>query len=124
MTWSPPERRHRRSDNKTRALEHQLEHTKRRGRLEAVVLADNAGLVLAEAGDPDVCAELGAIAPLYSRTGLPLPLHPLLEGSDLAVRPMSLWGQDLFLATTGGSAARDALLSHSVQGVQRILETN
>ncbi len=63
------------------------------------------------------------IAPLLSRT-LGMPLPPMLRGADVAVRPVRVHGQPLFLASVGGTVARDALLASSVRGVERILRAN
>lgn len=117
------ERRIRRSPHRDVALRYQIEHVRDQGRLEAVVLADDHGLPLAESGDRAVCAELAAIAPLISRT-LGLPLPPLLRGADVAVRALRVHGSALYLATIGGTVARDALLSSSMRGVARILAAN
>ncbi|MBC7170785.1 MAG: hypothetical protein H5U40_00070, partial [Polyangiaceae bacterium] len=106
------------------ALRYQLEHAKTSGGLEALVLADDTGMVVASAGDSGVCEELAAVAPLMGRAPLGMPLPPLLRGAEVAVRALSMNGQDLFLASVGGGMARDALLSHSMTGVQRILSAN
>ncbi|MEM6961499.1 MAG: hypothetical protein AAF355_14990 [Myxococcota bacterium] len=121
---SDDERRTRRSEERAVALRYQLEHTRHRGGLEALVLADGYGLVVAHAGDEAVCSELGALAPVFSGHSFSIPVPPLLEGADIEVLPLSLLGQKLFLACTGGGMARDALLTHSASGVSRILETN
>jgi hypothetical protein len=123
MNWMLEERRRRRSADRTEALRYQLEHTKDKGRIEALVLTDSAGLVVAFAGDDAVCEELGAIAPLVPRT-LGMPMPPLLRGGEVAVRPLTLQGQELYLASLGGNVARDALLAHSTKGVRRILGAN
>jgi len=117
------ERRVQRSEHRDVALRHQIEHARQKGRLEALVLADVHGMPLAEAGDRAVCAELAAIAPLVSRS-LGLPMPPLLRGADVAVRALRVHGQPLFLASVGGTVARDALLVSSIQGVHRILSSN
>lgn len=104
-------------------MSYQLEHTRDKGRIEALVLTDAAGLVVACAGDEAVCEELGAIAPLVPRA-LGMPMPPLLRGGEVAVRPLSLQGQDLYLASLGGNVARDALLANSTKGVKRILGAN
>ena len=77
----------------------------------------NAGHVLG------IALLVGAIAPLVPRT-LGMPMPPLLRGGEVAVRPLSLQGQDLYLASLGGNVARDALLAHSTKGVKRILGAN
>ena len=60
------ERRVRRSGDKDLALNFQLEHVRERGRLEALVLTDLTGSIVANAGDPLVCRELGFLAPIMA----------------------------------------------------------
>ncbi len=115
------ERRTRRSDNPYQALCLQLEQTKRDARLDAVVLAMHNGLVVAAAGEPGVCEELGAVAPLMGRTVFDPLASSELCADDLEVRTMACGGERFFLASLGGSKKRDALLRRSVNGVQRIL---
>ena len=118
------ERRVRRSNHRELALGFQLEHVRDRARLEALVLADDDGLALSAAGDPVICRELAAIAPLWAKSVLGLPLPPMLRGAEVAVRLVHVHGHPLYLASVGGGVARDALLSHSMGGVQRILSCN
>jgi hypothetical protein len=118
------ERRHRRSEQPTMALRYQLEHTREQARLEAVVLADESGLVVGEAGDPAVCTELAAIAPWMLRTAARFPMPPLLRGADVCVRSVHVHGVPLHLAAIGGSIARDAVIASSLRGVERILTRN
>ena len=118
------ERRLRRSDQPVVALRYQLEHTRQRGRLEAVVLASEEGLPVACAGDAAICAELAAVAPWLSRSVFSMPQLPLLRGAELACRSIRVHGQNLYLVTAGGSVARDALLSSSIDGLERILSQN
>ncbi|MCB9597185.1 MAG: hypothetical protein H6719_30960 [Sandaracinaceae bacterium] len=118
------ERRNRRSTHRDLALGFQLEHVRDRGRLEALVLADDDGLSLSTSGDPAVCRELAAIAPLWAKSILGIPLPPLLRGAEIAVRIVHVHGMPLYLACVGGGVARDALLSHSLSGVRRILACN
>ena len=124
MIWMLKERRTRRSAERQTALRYQLEYTREKGGLEAVVVADDAGLIVGSAGESGVCEELGAYAPLMVRSVLGMKLPPMLRDGDVSVRPMSLNGQPLFLATIGGGVARYALLAHSEQGVSRILAAN
>lgn len=118
------ERRSRRSEQPATALRFQLEHTREQARLEALVLADESGLVVGEAGDPAVCTELAAIAPWMQRTPARFPMPPLLRGADVWVRSVTVHGVPLHLAGIGGSIARDAVLAHSARGVERILTHN
>lgn len=122
--WMLQERRQQRTNERDAALRYQLEHSRARGGLEALVLADQQGMVVASAGAAEVCEELGAIAPLMTRSVMGMPLPPLLRGGEVVVRPLRLYGQDLYLACIGGGVARDALMSNSVTGVQRILSAN
>ena len=124
MKWTVPNRRLRRSSERGQALRYQLENVCQRGRLEALVLADASGIVLADAGDPAVCEELGAMAPLIGRSMLRIVASPLLAGADVAVRQICLLGQQLYLASAGGNTARDALLTESLRGIERILSAN
>jgi hypothetical protein len=118
------DRRTRRSTDRFLALRYQLEHTREKGGLEVLVLSDDDGLVIASSGDAAICAELGAIAPLVSKSVLGMPMPPLLRGAELAIRPVAIYGQQLYLAAVGGNVARDAHLTTSRQGVQRILTWN
>lgn len=118
------ERRIRRSPHRDLALGFQLEHVRDKGRLEAIVLADDDGLALSAAGDPAVCRELAAVAPLMAKSILGIPMPPLLRGAEVAVRIVHVHNQPLYLASVGGGVARDALLAHSMRGVQRILASN
>ncbi|MFK7990035.1 MAG: hypothetical protein AB8I08_28710 [Sandaracinaceae bacterium] len=118
------ERRRQRSSHRDLALGFQLAHVRDRGRLEALVLADDDGLALSTAGDPAVCRELAAIAPLMGKSILGIPMPPMLRGAEVAVRIVHVHGIPLFLASVGGGVARDALLSHSMAGVRRILASN
>lgn len=118
------ERRIRRSRERPKALRYLLQHARDRGGLEALVLSDREGLPLAQAGAAELCEELGAVAPLVGRTLFGFPMPPQLRGAEVAVRPLRVHGQDLYLACAGGSVARDALLDHAIAGVRRILQTN
>jgi hypothetical protein len=118
------DRRVQRSPESPLALRFQLEATKARAGLEAVVLANDEGLPLASAGDGAICQELAAVAPFLGRGHFGLPLPPMLRGAEVAVRPMLVHGMPIYLATVGGSVARDALLVTSLRGVERILTRN
>lgn len=122
--WVLEERRSRRSSEDHVAVRYQLEHTRERAGLHALVLADNDGLEVAGAGDRAIRAELSAMAPLIARCIMGVPLPPLLRGADVSVRAIELNGQPLYIASAGGGMARDAFLAQSMQGVKRILATN
>ena len=124
MTWTLEERRQRRSTDRYIALRYQLEHTRAKAALEALVLADDSGLLVASSGDEEVCSELGAVAPLMGKAPLGLPMPPLLRGADVGLRRVEVHGVPLFLAAVGGNVARDAHLAMSKSGVERILTWN
>ncbi len=118
------DRRIRRSDNPYQALCLQLEQTRREADLYAVVLATHQGLVVAASGEPEVCEELGAVAPLLGRAAFHPKLSPALSVDKLDVRRMACDGERFFLASIGGGRSRHALLRQSVVGLQRILGTD
>lgn len=124
MSWFLEDCRKRRSTDRYVALRYQLEHAREQAGLEALVLADDDGLIIASSGDAAVCAELGAVAPLLGKTFMSMPLPPLLRGGDVAVRPVRIHGQQIFLASVGGGVARDAHLTNWGGGVERILACN
>jgi hypothetical protein len=124
MVWMLEERRTRRSHEQHVALRYQLEHAREKGAMAAMVLVDGAGIPLVTSGDKAMCEELAAMAPLMAGAPLGMPPSPLLKGLDVAVRPLVLHGQRLYLATAGGTMARDAVVSTSVAGVRRILADN
>lgn len=119
----PEDRRACRSNEDGTALRYQLESTLKRGRMEAVALADTSGILLAWAGEQPVCAEIGALAPLVAR-GAPARVGAEIDAEEMSVRAIDCFGQSLFLASIGGGVARDALLAHSARGIQRILTAN
>lgn len=124
MIFPFEERRVRRSHHRELALGFQLAHVRDKARLEALVLADDDGLAVSSAGDPAVCREVAAIAPLLAKSILGVPMPPMLRGAEVAVRLVQVHRQPLYLAAVGGGVARDALLSHSMNGVKRILSCN
>jgi hypothetical protein len=124
MVWMLDERRTRRSQERHVALRYQLEHARCQGGLAAMVLADAAGLPIVSSGDASMCEELAAMAPLMAGAPLGLPLSPLLKGQDVAVRSLPLYGENLYLATVGGTMARDAVVATSLAGLRRILSSN
>jgi hypothetical protein len=118
------DRRFRRSQHFSTALRYQLEHTLRRGRMAALALTDHAGVLLAWAGEDGLAEELGAVAPVVAHGWPPELEAARLPKTDVTVRPIECFGEQLYLASLGGGVARDALLSHSARGIHRILTAN
>jgi hypothetical protein len=122
----PEERRRQRSDDAHTALSLQLAHVKDVASLDAVVLATAEGLVIAHAGDSELCAELAALAPLASTFGA-IPANTNLGEGLMHVQTVPWEGAPLYLA--GSSAALKAdnapklaqWIGRAQAGVARIL---
>src|SRR5690554_6352848 len=104
------ERRVRRSRESAIALRYQLEHSRERGRLEALVVTDESGLLVASSGAEELCEELGAMAPVFGKTFVSPSDLPTLEGGEIAIRTLRACGESFYLASVGGGVARDAIL--------------
>src|SRR5579863_4523819 len=61
------DRRRKRSQDPLVALHYQLAYTRNEERLDALVVADDCGVVVAAAGAWAACEELAAYAPILSR---------------------------------------------------------
>jgi len=119
-------RRERRSNECGTALRFQLESTLKNASLEALTLSDGEGLLLASAGEDDLCEELGAFAPILAHCQ---PGKIVVSGSganfeEVAVRSIDYFGQYLYLASLGGGANNHRALARSAEGIQRILTAN
>ncbi len=129
------ERRLRRSADPLVALHYQLTATRSLGQLDAIVVADTSGVVVAGAGSWPVCEELAAYAPLLAEG----PCAPMTDSvssrveslrRDVEVRALSVGGQAVLLCARrhrrgsgqmpGEGALRD--VAHAAAGVHRILE--
>jgi len=115
------ERRCRRSAHHSTALRYQLESTLSRGHMAALALSDGSGMLLACAGEDLVCEELGAVAPMLALGWPPGSPKRAVQSQDVSVHSLECFGEPLYLASIGGGVTRDALLSHSARGVERIL---
>jgi hypothetical protein len=122
---SAEERRHKRSNDPLIALHHQLAHTRHEGGLEAVVVADGAGLVVAASGAWATCEELAAYAPILAQgqwrePGLYDTSRVAELRSEVDVQPVDIDGQIVLLCSRGGRRAA-AALDRAAEGVARIL---
>ena len=118
------ERRRRRSHDPLVALHYQLSHARSEGDLDAIVVADASGLVVAGAGAWAVCEELAAYAPFLAAEGAG-------QGDDLSSRIAALRGnvdvetidigsQEVLICARGGRARKESLRSAAL-GIDRIL---
>jgi len=123
----PPsnERRRRRSDDPITALHYQLSHTRSEAQLEAVVLVDDTGCLVAGAGAWPVCEELAAFAPLLADrravTSAVVGGRLAAIEAEVFVRPLSFDGLEVLLCGRGGDAIRPELLTRAADGCRRIL---
>lgn len=128
---SPSERRRRRSEDPLVALHYQLSSTRARGELDAIVVADASGVVVAGAGSWPVCEELAAYAPLladghWAEMSAPVSSRVDSLREHVEVRSLSIGGQEVLLCArrtersrTTERAASD--LERAAAGVSRIL---
>jgi hypothetical protein len=126
LSGSPSsERRRRRSDDPITALHYQLSHTRTEAQLDAVVLVDDAGCLIAGAGAWPLCEELAAFAPLLACPGA---VNNAVVGTRIAaiepeviVRSLSLDGCEALLCCKGEGRGRADLMAQAADGCRRIL---
>ncbi len=126
------DRRRRRSSDPLVALHYQLSSTRARGELDAIVVADASGVVVAGSGSWPVCEELAAYAPLLA-DGAWAQMSDNVSSrvdalrKDVEVRAISVAGQEVLLcarrqrrnAEPGEGVARD--LDQIADGIARSL---
>ncbi len=108
------ERRTRRSEDPLVALHYKLSATRRDCGLEAIVVADADGLVIAGAGAWPLCEEVAAYAPLLGENAASNELPARLHGRVRVQRSHDLWvclvgddvGADSSHADTHGAVSR------------------
>ncbi len=126
------DRRRRRSADPLVALHYQLSETRSRGELDAIVVADPSGVVVAGAGSWPVCEELAAYAPLLAEaTVAPAPdAHSSRVETlrrDVEIRSLVVGGLEVLLCarrqrrSEAHAAVPGALLDHAAAGISRIL---
>jgi len=120
----PCDRRRRRSDDPITALHYQLSFTRSEANLEAVVLVDETGCLVAGAGAWPVCEELAAYAPLLANPGA---IESGVVGSRIAhmkrdVEVVPLDGGRALLCGRGGGSRRAPSIARAAEGCKRILK--
>lgn len=133
---SPDERRRRRSSDPLVALHFQLSTTRARGELDAIVIADASGVVVAGAGSWPVCEELAAYAPLLAEGSWGSMTDQVSTRVDalrreVEIRTLSVGGQEILLCARrqrriDGIEAQDAatgFIDEAAAGISRILES-
>jgi hypothetical protein len=133
------DRRRRRSQDPLIALHYQLAYARSDCDLEAIVVADESGVVVAGAGSWATCEELAAYAPLlvsedrgggvWHEPGKPEALEPpVLDAStrlaslrlEVEVKRVRIGTQHVLLCARGGMM-RSWAMQRAAQGVERIL---
>jgi len=132
---STDERRRRRSSDPLVALHYQLSTSRTRAELDAIVVADASGVVVAGAGSWPVCEELAAYAPLLADGSggiMTDQVSSRVESlrHEVEVRAVSVGGQEVLLCArrqrrTEGLESTELIareMDEAAQGISRILE--
>ena len=120
-----PERRRRRSDDPITALHYCLSFTRREAALEALVLVDDRGCLVAGAGAWPACEELAAYAPLLANpaaignSSLGSRLQAL--SAEVEVQAFTIDGGEVLLCGRGGDQQRRDFIDRAAVGCRRIL---
>ncbi|HTQ43284.1 MAG TPA: hypothetical protein VMI75_11050 [Polyangiaceae bacterium] len=120
------DRRQKRSEDPLVALHYQLAHAKKEGKLDAIVVADDSGVVVAAAGSWAACEELAAYAPLlaqgvWSEPGAPKLSRMAELRTEVDVQPVDIEGQTVLLCARGGML-RASAMERAAGGIARILK--
>lgn len=120
-----PERRRRRSEDPITALHYQLSVVRAVGKLDALVLVDDRGCLVAGAGAWPVCEELAAYAPLLADQSViataAVGTRIASLSTEVEVRTLALEGAEAVLASRGGGVDRSACMQREAIGCARIL---
>lgn len=120
-----PERRRKRSGDPITALHYQLANTRSLSGMEAVVLVDDRGCLVAGAGAWPLCEELAAYAPLLEDPEQIVRRTVNSRIAELSEEATSLSfevdGSEVLLCGRGGGEERSRLLERAVVGIRRIL---
>lgn len=122
---STDDRRRKRSHDPLVALHYQLAHTRREERLDAIVVADDCGIVVAAAGSWAACEELAAYAPILSRGTWSEPgareNSRMVElRSQVDIQPVTIDGSTMLLCSRSKDG-RAGAMDRAAAGVARIL---
>ena len=96
-----------------------LEAARRSAALDALVLGDELGLLVAGAGAAELCDELAAVAPLFGSASTSLPTDLGVLGRGTEVRRLAVDGCEMFIS--GRGAGLELALGGIERGCQRIL---
>jgi hypothetical protein len=118
------ERRRKRSHDPLVALHYQLTQARAQGDLDAIVVADASGVVVAGAGAWAVCEELAAYAPFLAAEdgGASHALSSRLASlrAEVDVQTMRVGSEEVLVCARGGRSRKESLAS-AAEGIDRIL---
>jgi len=116
------ERRRRRSNDPLVALHYQLASARQEGCLDAIVVADDGGLVVAAAGSWAVCEELAAYAPLIASSGSDVPGESRMAAmrAKVDIKAVDVDGQRVLVCSQGGRKP-GSVTESAARAVERIL---
>lgn len=116
------ERRRRRSNHAGEALELALTHAARRGNLDAVLVVDDQGMLVAKSDTDLDLTMLAAVTPIVGR-GQALPrVRRGGEVRELSVDTLELMGEVLYVAALGGThRTRVREVAGSMAATKRIM---
>lgn len=116
------ERRRHRSNNAAEALELALSHAARRGQLEAVLLVDEQGMLVAKSDTALDLSMLAAVTPIVGRGKAVPRVRRGGEPLDLSVDTLELLGERLYVAALGGTyRTRAREVAGSIAAARRIM---
>lgn len=118
------ERRRRRSHFHSEALFYQLDTSRERAQLQAMILADEDGLCVASSGDAELCEEFALHAAMVCNDSSDFEGCVFSPNGrwDIHMQRFDFQGIPLFLCAVGGSDRdRANEIKISMNGVSRIL---
>ena len=116
------ERRVNRSDDTATALELALTGSVRRAALDAVIVVDDAGLLVAKSATTLDVTMLAAVTPIVGRGKAVPRVRRDGRHRGMSVRPIEIEGELLYVAAVGGEMfARHREVMTSVAAAKRIL---
>lgn len=119
---APRERRVDRPDATADALERALQASVRRAGLEAVVIADDRGMMVSSSAAPYGLDLLAAVMPIVARGEARAKISHRGRDREFSVCTMDLWGERLHVGALGGDfLGRERELHKSSRAVSRIL---
>ncbi len=113
------ERRKNRSQDPLVALHYQLSHVRSAHGLDAVVLADTSGFLVAGAGAWATCEEIAAYAPLLAERGPDSSPRIAKVAGELDVQSLPYGDESVYLCASGKGGGAD--MTELARGISRIL---